>query len=123
MQLAGPEKDSEALVFQYYLFTPGIFPVHRERQHLPFILQAAGIPVVEQPGAVYPEIQLSIYISENNTELLVAVIINKINILMMIINEPYHIAIIHAPVGEETEVERQPETPIQAKRVVAVQYQ
>lgn len=76
MQLAGPEKYAEALVFQYYFFIPGIFPVHCKRQHLPVILQAAGIPLVEQQGTVYPEIQLCIYISENNTELLVTVIIN-----------------------------------------------
>lgn len=41
----------------------------------------------------------------------------------MVIDEPYHVAVIHAPVGEEVKVERQPETPIQAKRVAAVQYE
>jgi hypothetical protein len=78
---------------------------------------------MEQRRTVQLKIEMRKYIAENNVEFPVFMIVDKINMLLMIVNQSHQIPIIYTAVGEECKIKGKSKATIQTKRLVAMQHE
>jgi hypothetical protein len=86
-------------------------------------LQGTGIPAAEQQVTVHLETNVGECISKNYIKLLFPVIIDEVNILVMVIDHPQHVAVVYPLVGEESKVKGKAKASIHANRFIACKIQ
>ena len=86
---------------------------------MPVILQGTGVPATEQEITVHLKTDVGECIAKNYIKLLFPVIIYKVNILVMVIDHPQHVAVVYPLVGEESKVKGKTKAPIHANRFIA----